>query len=89
MKQLVKLFSIVFCAMAMYACGNDDEPGKSALQDQFIDVDNSEYTEGSLPVGETSMLKAATFDDAALPGGTTYITLNSYEELYNENILVK
>lgn len=58
MKQLVKLFSIVFCAMAMYACGNDDEPGKSALQDQFIDVDNSEYTEGSLPVGETSMLQA-------------------------------
>ena len=41
MKQLIKLFSIVFCAMAMYACGNDDEPGKSALQDQFIDVDNS------------------------------------------------
>ena len=30
MKQLVKLFSIVFCAMAMYACGNDDEPVKSA-----------------------------------------------------------
>ena len=45
MKQLLKLFSIVFCAMALYACGSDDEPGKSALQDQFIDVDNSEYTE--------------------------------------------
>lgn len=41
MKQLLKLFSIVFCAMALYACGSDDEPGKSALQDQFIDVDNS------------------------------------------------
>lgn len=89
MKQLVKLFSIVFCAMAMYACGNDDEPGKSALQDQFIDVDNSEYTEGSLPVGETSMLQAATFDEAALPGGTSYLTLNSYEELDYVNIGVQ
>lgn len=89
MKQLVKLFSIVFCAIAMYACGNDDEPGKSALQDQFIDVDNGEYTEGSLPVGETSMLQAATFDEAALPGGTSYLTLNSYEELDYVNIGVQ
>ena len=65
MKQLVKLFSIVFCAMALYACGSDDEPGKSALQDQFIDVDNSEYTEGSIPVGNTPMLQAATFDKSS------------------------
>lgn len=66
MKQLLKLFSIVFCAMALYACGSDDEPGKSVLQDQFTDVDNSEYTEGSMPVGDTPMLQTATFDKAAL-----------------------
>ncbi|WP_417129990.1 hypothetical protein [Phocaeicola sp.] len=89
MKQLIKLFSIVFCAMAMYSCGNDDEPGKSTLQDQFIDVNNGEYTEGSLPVGETSMLQAATFDEAALPGGTSYLTLKSYEELDYVNIGVQ
>lgn len=89
MKQLLKLFSIVFCAMALYACGSDDEPGKSALQDQFIDVDNSEYTEGSIPVGNTPMLQAATFDKAALPGGTSYLTLNSYEELDYVNIGVE
>ena len=89
MKQLLKLFSIVFCAMAPYACGSDDEPGKSALQDQFIDVDNSEYTEGSMPVGDTPMLQTATFDKAALPGGTSYLTLNSYEELDYVNIGVE
>lgn len=89
MKQLLKLFSIVFCAMALYACGSDDEPGKSALQDQFIDVDNSEYTEGSMPVGDTPMLQTATFDKAALPGGTSYLTLNSYEELDYVNIGVE
>lgn len=86
MKTLVKLFCIVFCMMGLYACGNDDETGKSTLQDQFIDVNNSEYIEGTLPVGETSMLQSAAFDQAALPGGTSYLTLKSYDELDYVNI---
>ena len=35
------------------------------------------------------MLQAATFDKAALPGGTSYLTLNSYEELDYVNIGVE
>lgn len=90
MKQLVKLFCIALCAIAIHACGNDDEPIKSALQNQFIDVENSEYTEGSLPVGEnTQMIQDATFDETALPGGTSYLTLNAYEELDYVNIGVQ
>lgn len=86
MKTLAKLFSIACSVIVMYACGNNDEPGKSTLQEQFIDVDNSEYIEESLPVGETTMLQTATFDESALPGGTSYLTLKAYEELDYVNI---
>lgn len=90
MKQIVKLFGMMFCAMAMYACGENDEPTMSSLQEQFIDVENGEYTEGSLPVGDNiQMIQAASFDETALPGGTSYLTLNANEELDYVNIGVQ
>lgn len=36
MKQLVKLFSIVFCAMALYACGSDDDQAKAHYKTSLL-----------------------------------------------------
>ena len=90
MKKLFKVACILFCAAAMYACSSDDEVTKSVLQTEFIEVTNSEYAGGSLPVGDNSeMIQSAYFDRSALPGGTAYLTLNSYEELSYVNVGVQ
>lgn len=92
MKNIEKLLMCVLglCSVFLFACSGDDGPGMSGLQNDFIDVANGEYVDGELPVGEDDMmLRASSFDTSALPGGTSFLVLQSNEELREVNLSVK
>lgn len=76
-------------AVIMFACSNDDNP-QNSLQDNFIDIENGEFNEGTLPVGDNeNMIQSTSFDNKALPGGSSYLEINSTEELDYLNVSVK
>ena len=90
MKSIKNLFGLFFCMAVISACGNDDGDTNGVLEKNFISVENGEYNEGSLPVGTNdNLIESASFDSKALPGGSSYLELNSTEELDYLNVSVK
>ena len=92
MKNMEKLRMCVLglCSFFLFSCGSDDDPGISGLQNDYLDVAGGEFVAGELPVGENDlMLQSATFDGSALPGGSSFLVLQSTEELSEVNLTVQ
>ena len=87
-----KLLSLLLaCSTCLfYSCGSDDdERNEGGLQNNFINVENSTYVKGGLPVGSNSnMLVDVTLDESVLPGGSSYLKLTSKEVLKTAYITV-
>ena len=92
MKNMEKLRMCVLglCSFFLFSCGSDDDPGISGLQNDYLDVAGGEFVAGELPVGDNDlMLQSATFDGSALPGGSSFLVLQSTEELSEVNLTVQ
>lgn len=92
MKNMKKLRMCVLglCSFFLFSCGSDDDPGISGLQNDYLDVAGGEFVAGELPVGDNDlMLQSATFDGSALPGGSSFLVLQSTEELSEVNLTVQ
>ena len=93
MKSIDKFWMCVLglCSLVLFSCSSDDDDaGGSGLQNNFFNVENGEYVDGELPVGtDDMMLQSSSFDASALPGGSSFLTLRSNEELSEVNLSVK